>query len=78
MVQKKEVPETFSKFVEEHSMLVGYPCGKGKDDAPSIVISRRKGRDITPLDIIKALKGKDLPKRYGNVHPTQYPNNARV
>ena len=78
MAQKKEAPTTFSGFVSEHSVLVGYPCRKGNDDAPSVAIPRKKGHDLTPLDIIKALKGKNLPKKYGHVRPTQYPNNARV
>lgn len=78
MVRKNEVPTTFSGFVSEHSVIVGYPCRKGNDDLPSIAISHKKGRDLTPLDIIKALKGKDLPKKYGNVYQTQYPGNSRA
>ena len=78
MVRKNEVPATFNEFVSEHSVIVGYPCRKGNDDAPSVAISHRKGRDITPLDIITALKGEALPKRYGNIYQTQYPGNTRA
>ena len=85
MVQKK-APETFRGYIDEHSMIVGYPCRKGNEDLPSVIIPRKKGHTLEPRDIINALKGKNLPKRYGKdlpkrygkaVNPTQVSNKER-
>ena len=76
MAQKK-APENAQEFSKSSKFFWVFKCNKKTCEGYTAASKSSSPRMIGQDNLLKILSGENLPRRYGNVYPTQQPSKAR-